>query len=92
MNEPTKENIIYVDLVPSKLSSFIQLVIPKCPVCKNKHLHGIGEGWRVSHCFDKQTGRSISGMYYLKVDWTIPEHAALKNRYEKLLRQAGVES
>lgn len=85
MKEPTKENIVYVDLVPSKSSNFIQLVVPKCPICKNKHFHGINEGWRVSHCFDKKTGRSISGSYYLKIDWTIPKHAKLKDRYEKLL-------
>lgn len=87
MNEPTNEKIVYVDLVPSKVSNYIQLVIPRCPICGNKHLHGIGEGWRASHCFNKKTGRSYTGSYYLKIDWTIPEHAALKERYEKLIEK-----
>lgn len=85
--KPKKEEIVYVDLVPSKISNFIQLVVPKCPRCGSKHNHGLGEGYRSSHCFIKGTGRSVSISYYLKIDWSIPEHAALKERYERLIKE-----
>lgn len=85
MQEPTKENIVYVDLVPSKRTNHIQLAVINCPYCRNRHNHGIGQGWRATHCYNRRTGESYSRQYYLKIDWTIPEHAKLKKRYEKLL-------
>ena len=26
------------------------LLVPVCPLCGEIHQHGMGEGWRVSHC------------------------------------------
>lgn len=85
-NRPTKEEIVYVDLFPSKRTSHIQLAVVKCPHCGNRHNHGVGEGWRSSHCYNKRTGASYSRQYYLKIDWSIPKHAALKERYESLIQ------
>lgn len=90
MEIPKESDIISVDLQQCPRTKVIDLVVTKCPGCGNKHSHGSGEGWRVSHCFNKKTYRSYSVSYYLKIDWTIPKHAALKSHYKKLLHEAGV--
>ncbi|WP_172373533.1 hypothetical protein [Sporosarcina jiandibaonis] len=89
MNTQT-ENIVMVELHPSKTSKHIQLVVKKCPFCKNRHNHGIGEGWRVTDCFNKKTGKRLSTrQYYLQIDWKVPKHAKLKSRYYELLNVGG---
>lgn len=77
------ESVVMVQLNPSKRTNYIQMVV-KCPFCNKKHYHGPGEGWRATHCVDKQTGKSSSRSYYLEIDWSIPAHAKLKERYAAL--------
>lgn len=85
----TNPNIIHPTLVPSKHNDYIQLTV-KCPNCGQRHNHGPGEGWRVSDCFNRKTGRKMASVSYcLEIDWTIPAHKKLKERYDKLIRERG---
>jgi len=81
MNDKT----VYVKLVKFQSGKGIQLAVMQCPYCNNRHNHGIGEGWRVSECFDKKTGDKLpSKNYYLKIDFNDIENARLKKLYEEL--------
>lgn len=89
MNENIKGSIVMVDLIPSMYSEDVKLIIKACPFCGNRHNHGMGEGWRLSHCYNKDGSHARTGSYYLQIDWSIPEHTALRERYEKVLSERG---
>jgi hypothetical protein len=76
------------DLYRSPYSNQVSLVVKKCIYCGMQHNHGVGEGHRVAHCFDKKTGKSLRvGGYTLKIDWRNEKNQSLREEYEMYLQE-----
>lgn len=81
-------NVMLADLYRSPYSNKISLVVKKCRYCGMQHNHGVGEGHRVAHCFDKKTGKSLRvGGYSLEIDWSKEANRLLQEEYEIYLQE-----